>query len=166
MLHSEIKYKGLSLPGECPQGKNLEELLLDAIILQSDIPVSEEKVEQELQMELAGFLQTMRYRAMGGDHQMEEIDLDEWKKNIRDEIIRDRKVDFILRTVIEKEQISATMEELEQAALKLAQKEQTTLEMVRRFMGDDYALLKKDVLYEKARNFIVAAAQPAEESHS
>ncbi len=153
---NQIKYTGLSVPGDCSDRERAAEMILDQIILKSDIQIPEEEVERELCAELAGFMQAMRYRAMGGDHQLEEVDLDEWKKEIRREIIRDRQVEVILRTVIEQEKISVSSGELEEAARKLAGKEKTTLEMVRRFMGEDYSLLKKDTLFHKAKDFLVA----------
>ena len=48
-------------------------------------------------------------------------------------------------------------------ATKRAEEEQTTLEMVQRFMGEDYALLKKDALYEKAKRWMAAKAKREEQ---
>lgn len=154
----KIKYKGLPLPDACPDVDIIAEKLLDRIILESDIPYSQEKVEEELRAEVGGFLQNMRYRAMAGDHQLEEIDLDEWKESIRKDIIRDCRIEKILCTVIEQEHLSVSDEELKEAAVMLAEKEQTSLEMVRWFMGEDYGMLRKDVLYKKAKDFIVSAS--------
>lgn len=156
---NQIRYKGLRVPEGCSGWDAAEEWLFDQIIRQSDIFISEEEVEQEINMELAGFLQTMRYRAMAGDHELEEVDLDEWKEDIRKEIIRDHQVEVILRVVIEQEKLTVSFEELEEAAVQLAKKEQTTLEMVRRFMGEDYALLKKDTLYRKAKDFLIMSSR-------
>ena len=136
--------------------------LLDQIILGSDIPFSEEEVEQEIRMELAGLMQNMRYQAMGGDHHLEEMDLDKWKEDIRKEIIRDHQVETILRTVIEQEELTVSHEELEEAAIRLAKEEQTTLEMVRRFMGEDYVLLRKETLYDKAKRLVVDTSLAAD----
>ncbi len=151
----KIQYKGRRIPEECSGRENAAEILLDQIISEADIACPEEKVEQELRMEWAGFCQTMRYRAMGGDHQMEKIDPDEWRESIRNEIIRDYQTEIILKFIIEEENLSVSREELEAAARELAEKEHTTLEMVRRFMGEDFSLMKKEVLYKKAKNFLV-----------
>ena len=59
---------------------------------------------------------------------------------------------------VREEQIQVSEAELRQAAEALAEEEHTTLEMVRRFMGEDYALLKKDVLNKKARAFLAEAS--------
>ena len=140
-LHSE----GLTLKKPYSSADEKAELLLDQIIRESKVGFSEEKVEDELKMELAGLMQTMRYRAMGGDHQLEETSLEEWTEEI-------------LRLIIREEQIQVSEAELRQAAEALAEEEHTTLEMVRRFMGEDYALLKKDVLNKKARAFLAEAS--------
>ena len=100
---------------------------------------------------------------MGGDHQLEEVDLEKWQQDIRDEIIHDQKVEWILNTVIEQEKLEVSPQELEDAAVRLAREEQTTLEMVQRFMGEDYALLKKDALYEKAKRWMAAKAKREEQ---
>ena len=80
-------------------------------------------------------------------------------EKLRKEIIRDHQVEEILRLIIREEQLQVSEAELRQAAEELAEKEHTTLEMVRRFMGDDYALLKKDVLNQKAKAFLAEASQ-------
>ncbi|MDO4340041.1 MAG: hypothetical protein Q4C91_18445 [Eubacteriales bacterium] len=154
MYPGEIKYKGRHIPENCHDEESAVELLLDQIIAESEIICPEEKVEQELRLEWAGFCQDMRYRAMGGDHQMEEIDPEKWCETVRKEIIRDYQTEVILNTVIKEEQLSVSHEELETAAAELAGKEHTTLEMVRRFMGEDYALMKKEVLYKKTKKFL------------
>lgn len=153
--YGKIRYKGRCIPGECSDRERAADMLLDQIITEAEISCPEEKVEQELMMEWAGFCQAMRYRAMGGDHQMEEINPDEWRESVRNEIIRDYQTEIILKFIIEKENLSVSREELEAAARELAKKEHTTLEMVRRFMGEDYSLMKKEVLYKKAKNFLV-----------
>lgn len=158
----QIKYKGLTVHGDRPDREAAVQQLLDQIILGSDIPFSEEEVEQEIRMELAGLMQNMRYQAMGGDHHLEEMDLDKWKEDIRKEIIRDHQVETILRTVIEQEELTVSHEELEEAAIRLAKEEQTTLEMVRRFMGEDYVLLRKETLYDKAKRLIVDTSLAAD----
>ena len=145
-----IQYKGLTLKKPYSSADEKAELLLDQIIQESRVGFSEEKVENELKMEMAGLMQTMRYRAMGGDHQLEETSLEEWMEKLRKEIIR---------LIIREEQLQVSEAELRQAAEELAEKEHTTLEMVRRFMGDDYALLKKDVLNQKAKAFLAEASQ-------
>lgn len=155
MYSGKIRYKGRRIPEGCSDRERAAEMLLDQIITEAEIACPEEKVEQELRTEWAGFCQTMRYRAMGGDHQMEEIDPDEWRESIRKEIIRDYQTESVLKFVIEEENLSVSCEELEAAARELAEKEHTTLEMVRRFMGEDYSLMKKEVLYKKAKNFLV-----------
>ena len=158
----QIKHKGLTVHGDRSDREAAVQQLLDQIILGSDIPFSEEEVEQEIRMELAGLMQNMRYQAMGGDHHLEEMDLDKWKEDIRKEIIRDHQVETILRTVIEQEELTVFHEELEEAAIRLAKEEQTTLEMVRRFMGEDYVLLRKETLYDKAKRLIVDTSLAAD----
>ena len=158
----QIKYKGLTVHGDHSDREAAVQQLLDQIILGSDIPFPEEEVEQEIRMELAGLMQNMRYQAMGGDHHLEEMDLDKWKEDIRKEIIRDHQVETILRTVIEQEELTVSHEELEEAAIRLAKEEQTTLEMVRRFMGEDYVLLRKETLYDKAKRLIVDTSLAAD----
>ena len=153
-----IQYKGLTLKKPYSSADEKAELLLDQIIRESRVGFSEEKVENELKMEMAGLMQTMRYRAMGGDHQLEETSLEEWTERLRREIIRDHQAEEILRLIIREEQIQVSEAELRQAAEALAEEEHTTLEMVRRFMGEDYALLKKDVLNKKARAFLAEAS--------
>lgn len=153
--YDQIVYKGLPRPAGVSAREECVERLLDQILEASSIPVSPEKVEQDLQYELMGFLQAMRYRAMGGDHTLEEIDPEIWKEEMRQTIIRDHKIEVVLSLVIEKEALTVTPDELQEAAEDLAHRENTTLDMVRSFLGEDYSLLRRDVLRDKARAFIL-----------
>lgn len=156
---NKIQYKGLKLNETYGSAEEKAELLLDLIIRESKVEVSEKKVEEELRAEMAGLMQTMRYRAMGGDHQLEELSLEEWMEKLRKEIVREHQVGEILRQVIQGENIQVSEAELAQAAQELAEKEHTTLEMLQRFLGEDYAMLKRDVLNKKARDFLVSASE-------
>ena len=72
-------------------------------------------------------------------------------------------MEWILNAVIDREKLTVSFQELEEMAIKLAEQEQTTLEMVQRFMGEDYALLKKDALYKKAKRWMAAKAKREEQ---
>lgn len=150
-----MRYTGYRIPDGCKTLEEKADAILDQIIEEAQIPYSEERVQQEVEMEYAGFLQQMRYRAMGGDLSMEEIDIDEWKSDIRKEIIREYQVTPILVHVIAEEHLEVSYEELEAEAKRIADQDQTNLDMVKRFMGEDYALLRKDVLYKKAKEHLV-----------
>ena len=82
------------------------------------------------------------------------IDYEKVHKEVSEEVTRDFKVDKILKAVIELEKIEVSFEELEEEAKAIAERDNTTLEFVQRFMGSDYAMLKSDILKKKARKFL------------
>lgn len=118
------------------------------------MPVDEEALEQETEYTFMASMQSMRYDVMFGRAPAEEIDPEEMKEQIRQDLIREQKEAVILRSIIEQEEITASGEELQEEAESMAKRQDTTLEMIRSFFGEDLKGLAGEVQRRKAKDFL------------
>lgn len=122
------------------------------------IPVPQELVEEEYHMCVMDMKHKMVYGQMMGSHQMNPMEQAEALKDSQEELMEvaylSVKEDLVIKDVIAKGDFSVTAEELQQYAEALARRQNTTLDMVKRFFGEDYSLLVGDVKRQKAEEWI------------
>lgn len=145
-------YKEMILEEAPANEKMLAELLLDQLIETNDFPLSEDQIESEVEYTLAGMIQNRKYQAMfsSEDFELDDQTITEMRQEALLGITRELKVEMILKSIIQQENIQASKEELEEAATELAQRQGTTIEMVRNFFGTDLSGLADDVCQKKA----------------
>ena len=79
-------------------------------------------------------------------------------KEIRREAVQAVKTRMVIQRVIEEQQIQVSSEELEAEAHALAQRIQMPFEMVKDFLGADFAMLARDLKERKAAAYICSMA--------
>lgn len=119
---------------------------------QYGIKISPKDLEQETSLLLQQRLHQLKYQGLetGDFKDLIFADREQLITDLMPEAHRNLMLEAVLKAVIKDQQLEATAEELEQEAQRLADQESTTLDFVRSFFGDDYALLKRDVLERKA----------------
>ncbi len=117
-----------------------------------DIDVPESVIESELEYLKLAMRHNMQYdRLTGGDaHFFPDRELDGQQDELRTEALFQAKEPRVLKAVIAEQGITASREELEAEAVAVAERQGSTLDMVKRFFGDDLAMLERDVLERKA----------------
>ena len=150
-------YRGLPLGTAKTRDEAIEELL-NRIIDSSEISVPEEAVERETEYILECNLRDRRLAAMGGALTAPFFNAGGLKAQIREDVLRDCRVERVIRHIIREENLTASPEELQDYAQAMAEKEHTTLDLVRRFFGDDLTGLTSYVQKEKARALIYDTA--------
>ena len=116
-----------------------------------DIEVPEEAIADELAYIELEMRHRMQYdRLTGGDpHLFPGIELASQAEELRAAAVFEAKAPLVVKDVIAKQGLTASYEELEAEAREMAEREASTLEMVKRFFGDDLAMLERDVLERK-----------------
>ena len=117
-----------------------------------EINVPESAIENELAYITLDMKHRMQYDQMsgGGLHLFPQMELAEQEAELREAAEFEAKVPRVLKEIIAQQGITATRNELEAEAQAIAEREGSTIEMVKRFFGEDYALLERDVLERKA----------------
>ncbi len=159
-------YKNVTLKTSAEKKETIIEQILDIIIEANHITIPDETLQGEVNYCVTGVLQNMKYDAMrnGQVFSLEQHELENIKEEVQAGVIQDLKKDMILQSIIEQEHIEASPEELKQAADDLAKRKNMSLEMVQDFFGQDFSLLKNDVVNTKALNLIYDNANIDRES--
>ena len=117
-----------------------------------EIDVPESAIENELEYIKLDMKHRMQYDQMsgGGMHLFPKMELAEQEAELREAAVFEAKAPRVLKEIIAQQSITTTQDELEAEAQAMAEREGSTIEMVKRFFGDDFAMLERDVLERKA----------------
>ena len=120
-----------------------------------EIDVPESAIENEFAYITLDMKHRMQYDQMsgGGLHLFPQMELAEQEAELREAAEFEAKAPRVLKEIIAQQGITATRNELEAEAQAIAEREGSTIEMVKRFFGEDYALLERDVLERKAMDW-------------
>ena len=120
-----------------------------------EIDVPESAIENELEYIKLDMKHRMQYDQMsgGGLHLFPQMERAEQEAELREAAVFEAKAPRVLKEIIAQQGITTTQDELEAEALAIAGREGSTIEMVKRFFGEDYALLERDVLERKAMDW-------------
>ena len=125
-----------------------------------DIEVPEQAVQDELEYIELGLRQGMMYDRLTGSapHLFPQRELAEQAEELRAAALFEAKEPLVLKRIIAEQGLTASRAELEAEAAAMAERENSTVEMVKRFFGEDLALLERDVLERKARDWACGQA--------
>lgn len=137
--------------------KSREDMWRD-FVLAYDIEVSEDAVNNELEYIKLDMRHRMQYdRLTGGNaHLFPSQELAEQEEELRMLALFEAKEPKVQRRIIEQEGLVASKEELEAEALAMAKRQNTTIEAVKAFFGEDLAMLERDVLNKKVMDWALA----------
>ena len=129
-----------------------------AYVLAYDIEVPRERVEEELALIVADMKHRMVYEQMSGGamHLFPDAELAEQRDALVEAAVFEAKEPLVLKAIIAEQGIEATADELLAEAEAMAEREGSTVEMLRRFFGKDLRGLERDVLNSKAINWALA----------
>jgi len=120
-----------------------------------DIEVPVERIDEEYTLICADMKHRMRYDQMSGGtmHVFPDIELAEQEDELRAAARFEAKEPLVLRDLAKKLDVVVTYEELLAEAEAMAKRQSTTVNELKRFFGDDLALLERDVREEKIRDW-------------
>ncbi len=123
-----------------------------------DIEVPEEAIQNELDYLTLQLKHNMQYdRLSGGDlHLFPEQEIAAQQEDLRRAALFEAKEPRVLKALIEELELDASTEELEEEAAAMAQRQGSTVDAIKQFFGEDLSLLKRDVVEQKARDWVVS----------
>ena len=129
-----------------------------AYVLAYDIEVEQEDVEEELYRIRADMKHRMVYAQMTGaeTHHFPDMELEEQKDAIMEAAVFEVKEPLVLKDLTKKLDITVTSEELLAEGEAIAKRQNSTLDEVKRFFGQDLAYLERDVRERKIREWACA----------
>ena len=126
-----------------------------AYVAAYDIEVPEERIEREYEMVRADMKHRMMYAQMSGGetHLFPDMELAEMEGDLREAALFEAKEPLVLRDLTKKLDVTVTPEELLAEAEAMAERQNTTIDQIKRFFGEDLALLERDVRENKIRTW-------------
>ena len=126
-----------------------------AYVLAYDIEVPQDEVEEELYIIRSDMKHRMIYDQMsgGGMHLFPDQELEEQKDELVEAAIFEVQEPRVLKDLSKKLGIEVSPEELLAEGEAIAKRQNSTLDEVRRFFGQDLAFLERDVRERKIREW-------------
>lgn len=120
-----------------------------------DIDVPESAIENELVYITLEMKHRMQYDRLsgGGMHLFPDSELESQQAELRAAAVFEAKEPRVLKAIIADRGFTTTPEELEAEAEAMAARQETTVESIKRFFGDDLKMLERDVLERKAMDW-------------
>ena len=133
-----------------------KESVWDGYVDQYDIEVPEAMVENELQCIMLDMRHRMQYDTLtGGEYHFNaRAELEEQEEEFRKLAFHEAKSALVMKAVLAQQGFTVTREELEEEASAMAKRQNTTVEMVKRFFGDDLSGLERDIKEQKAVSWV------------
>ena len=127
-------------------------------IQQYEFEVPQELVEEEFKLCILDMKHKLVYGQMTGSSRMNPLEqaqaLEEAQEELREVAYLTVKEDLVMRELLKQDRFRATAEELEAYGQAMAQRQKTSMEMIRKFFGEDLHLLESDVRRQKADAWI------------
>lgn len=123
-----------------------------------DVEVPRELVEEEYRLCLMDMKHKMVYGQMVGTNSLNPMEQTQAIQDSQEELMEvayfNVKEELVMKELMGREEFAVTAQELQDYAQTLARRQNTTMEMVRRFFGEELTLLESDVRRQKAEDWI------------
>lgn len=134
------------------RGIMTQEMLFSKYAEQYPLTVPQEAVENELQLLILEEKQRIQYETLTGFavHLSPQEELNKKMEELQAEALRRAKEMLVLREIMAAQTFPVTPEELEAEAAAIARRQNTTVAELKRFLGEDLAMLQSDLKKRKA----------------
>lgn len=124
------------------------------------IEVPQEQVDNELQFLLLDMRHRMQYDTLttGALHLNPYGELEEQMDDMKAAALHEAKSDLVIKDLLARHEFPITREELEAEAVAMAQRQDTTVELIKRFFGEDLSMLERGLREQKAIDWALAQA--------
>lgn len=124
---------------------------------QYEIDVPEHLVKNEMEYITMEMRHRMRYDTLtGGAPQLfPDVELAAQAEEMRKAAYFEAKSDLVMKAVLAEQNFTVTSEELEAEAVAIAERQNSTLEMVKRFFGEDLVILERAVREQRAMDWVM-----------
>lgn len=129
----------------------MEKAVIEKLAKIYQIQAPQDQVENEIKRMTVGVFHQIKYQFImsGNEVRLSEADMEELLEEIREEATVSVLERLVIAKVLETERFEISQEELESEAAAIAARQQTTVDMVKSFFGEDLSLLRRDLLEKK-----------------
>lgn len=125
------------------------------------IEVPQERVDSELQFLLLDMRHRMQYDTLttGALHLNPYEELADQMDDLKAAALHEAKSDLVMKELLARHEFPVTREELEAEAEAMARRQDTTVELIRRFFGEDLSMLERGLREQKAIDWALTQAK-------
>ncbi len=127
-----------------------------AYVKHCEMEVPQDRLEEEIHFIRVDLMHRMRYDTLSGGqiHPFPELELEQQKEDIYAAALFEVKSELVMRELMNRLDVTMTQEELEAEAAAMAQRQNTTVAEIKRFFGEDLAMLERDVKQKKVIDWV------------
>lgn len=128
---------------------------------QYDIEVPAEKLDNDLNYIRLEMRHRMQYDTLttGALHIFPQLELAQREEELRAAALHEAKSDLVMKELLRKLNPIVTPEELASEAEAMAVRQNTTVDMLKSFFGEDLAMLARDVKENKVKDWVLRQMQ-------
>lgn len=153
----------LALPKDIqPCSEAAQSFILDTLLQHVEVEIAPEELSSEVARLQAYYNHQLQFELLqNGDFSVFlPQNQEKRQQQIRQEAERELKTEVLLRFIAENEHITATPEDRESEAQRIAAENNIPLENVRDFMGQSFEMLQEDLLIQKTLQWLCSYVQP------
>lgn len=130
---------------------------LKTYIMKYPLEVPNDMLENELNYIQLELRHRMQYDTLTGGppHINPAKELADMKDELHQAAYYEAKYQLVIKDILAKQNFSITRKELEDEAIAIAQRQNSTLDMVYRFFEEELAMLEQDIKRQKAEQWIL-----------
>ncbi len=132
-------------------------------IIDYPIEVPEEMLDAEVELIYADMRHRMTYATMAGRSHgnpiEQEMELKEMSEDIAEIALFNVKEELVMKELMARDEFEVTAEELKERANEMARKENTTIDFIKKFFGENFEMLESDLRRRKAEDWIYEQAK-------
>ena len=159
-LRADIKAK-LVETAEKQNEMALRDSVIDAVVANLEADIPDAMVENEIDYMIRDFDSQLRYQGLDLDGYMKFTgnSLDDLKGQMRSDALARVRTTLAIEEISKKEAIAVTDEDLENEFIRIAERQGTDVENVKKvFASDNYEYLKNNLITKKTVDFLVEQA--------
>jgi FKBP-type peptidyl-prolyl cis-trans isomerase (trigger factor) len=115
-------------------------------------------VDEEIQIVTMDIRHRMTYGNMAGQNNLNPMEqlskIEEMDDEIHDIAYLNVKEELVMKELMDRDEFAVDQAELEAYALQMSEKENTSMELIKKFFGDDLAMLEGSIRRKKAEDWI------------
>jgi trigger factor len=143
----------------------LRDSVIDAVVAKLEADIPDAMVENEIDYMIRDFDSQLRYQGLDLDGYMKFTGskLEDLKEQMRTDALARVRTTLAIEEISKREAISVTDEDLENEFVRIAERQGTDVENVKKvFASDNYEYLKNNLVTKKTVDFLVEQANFAE----
>ncbi len=138
----------------------MKEAAIDKVVEINDLEVPQDQIDEEVTTMVIELNHRLKYESLatGAYISLSQEDREDYLAQFNREAFKLVKTRLVIKAIINEEKFTLSKDELEAEAIAMAARQQTSVDEVKKFLGEDLEMLRSDLLIRKAIDFVYTHA--------